>query len=49
MSDNKMASFLSEALGIKTAVSPVISELMRGFRQHFLDFLKLEEVDNVDL
>jgi hypothetical protein len=43
VSENKLASSVNEALQIQTTTSPVISELIRGFREHFLSFLKHEE------
>lgn len=36
VSENKMASSLNEALGVKTTTSAVVLELMRGFREHFV-------------
>ena len=42
VSENKLASSLNEALELQTVTSAVILELLRGFRQHFLEFLKLE-------
>jgi len=38
--DNKLAGSINEALQIQTTTSAVILELLRGFREHFLDFLK---------
>ncbi len=49
VSENKLASSINGALQIQTTTSAVINELQRGFRQHFLEFLKLEEFDNVEL
>lgn len=49
VSDNKLAGALAEALEIKTTTSPVVLELMRGFRTHFVSFLKTQEFFNDDL
>jgi hypothetical protein len=43
VSERNLASSINEALQIQTATSPVISELIRGIREHFLSFLKHEE------
>jgi hypothetical protein len=43
VSDNKLAGAISEALEIKITTSPVVVELMRGFRQHLVSYLKNEE------
>lgn len=40
VSDNKLAGSINEALQIQTTTSAVIIELLRGFRTHFLQFLK---------
>lgn len=42
VSDNKFAGAINEALEIQTTTSAVINELLRGFRTHFLQFLKSE-------
>lgn len=49
VAENKMASSINEALGIQTTTSAVVLELMRGFRQHFIDFLKSEDFSEEDL
>jgi hypothetical protein len=40
VSENKLAGALNEALEIQTTTSALITELLRGFRTHFLQFLK---------
>lgn len=45
VNDNKLAGAISEALGIQTISSKVILELIRGFRAHFIKFLKNPDVD----
>lgn len=42
VSDNKLAQNLNEVLEVKTTTSPVVLELMRGLREHFVTFLKSE-------
>lgn len=42
VSENKLAGSINEALQITTTTSPVILELMRGFRNHLLSFLKAQ-------
>lgn len=49
VSENKLAGSINEALQIQTTTSQVINELQRGFRQHFVDFLKHEEFHNLEL
>jgi nucleolar protein 56 len=49
VSDKKLASAINETLEIQTTTSAVINELIRGFRTHFLQFLKSEEIEGVDL
>ena len=49
VSENKLAGAINEALEIHTTTSAVVLELIRGFREHFLDFLKHEEIEGVDL
>ncbi len=49
MSENKLAGSINDALKINTTTSPVILELIRGFRNHILSFMKSEEFGNVDL
>jgi hypothetical protein len=42
VNDNKLAGAISEALGIQTLTSKTVLELIRGFRTHFVAFLKSE-------
>ena len=44
-----MASSINDSLQIQTATSPIVNELIRGIREHFLSFLKHEEFENVEL
>ena len=45
VNDNKLAGAISEALGIQTISSKVVLELVRGFRAHFIQFLKNPDLD----
>lgn len=49
MSENKLAGSINEALEIQTTTSGVISEIIRGIREHFLEFLKHNEFENIEL
>lgn len=49
VSELKLAGSINETLSIQTTTSAVINELMRGIRQHLVDFLKTEEFENVEL
>lgn len=49
VSENKLAGSINDALKITTTTSPVVLELIRGFRNHILSFLKSQEFENVDL
>jgi hypothetical protein len=40
VSENKLAGSINESLQIQTTTSAVVLELLRGVREHFLDFLK---------
>ena len=40
VSDNKLAGSITEQVGVRTTTSPVVLELIRGFRAHFLEFMK---------
>lgn len=43
LNDNKLAGAVSEALGIQTLTNKTVLELIRGFRTHFVAFLKNED------
>lgn len=49
VSDNKLAGSISEQVGVRTTTSPVVLELIRGFRAHFLEFMKHHGMEGVDL
>ena len=49
VSEKQLAGAINEALEIQTTTSALIVELLRGFRTHFLLFLKSEEFENIDL
>jgi RNA processing factor Prp31 len=49
VSEKNLASAINETLQIQTTTSQIINELQRGFRQHFVDFLKQEEFHNLEL
>lgn len=40
VSENKLAGSINDQLKITTTTSPVVIELIRGFRQHILNFIK---------
>jgi len=40
VSEKNLAGSINEALEIQTTTSAVVNELIRGIREHFLDFLK---------
>lgn len=42
VNENKLAGAISEALGLQTTTSKIVLELIRGFRAHFVSFLKNE-------
>ena len=48
VSEKQLAGAINEALEIQTTTSALIVELLRGFRTHFLLFLKSEEFENID-
>jgi hypothetical protein len=43
VSEKNLAGSINELLQIQTASSPIINELIRGIREHFISFLKHEE------
>jgi hypothetical protein len=43
VSEKNLAGSLNETLQIQSTTSPVVNELIRGIREHFLSFLKHEE------
>ena len=49
VSDNKLAGSITEQLGVRTTTSPVILELIRGFRTHFTEFMKHHGMEGADL
>lgn len=49
VNENKLAGAISEALGLQTTTSKIVLELIRGFRAHFISFLKNEEFTQDDL
>ena len=49
VSDNKLAGSISEQVGVRTTTSPVVLELIRGFRAHFSEFMKHHGMEGVDL